>query len=29
MWLEHPLLLATELRTEPDAAAIVAVRRPA
>jgi predicted O-methyltransferase YrrM len=28
-WLEHPLLLATELRTEPDAAAIVAVRRPA
>jgi predicted O-methyltransferase YrrM len=26
-WLEHPLLLATELRTDPDAATVVARRR--
>jgi predicted O-methyltransferase YrrM len=28
-WLRHPALLATEVRTEPHAAAIVATRRPA
>jgi predicted O-methyltransferase YrrM len=27
-WLTHPLLLATEIRTDPDAAAIVARLRP-
>ena len=28
LWLTHPLLLATEIRTDPDAAAIVARLRP-
>jgi predicted O-methyltransferase YrrM len=28
LWLTHPLLLATEIRTDPDAATIVARRRP-
>jgi hypothetical protein len=28
-WLTHPLLLATEIRTDPDASTILATRRRA